>query len=374
MRRGGLFAAVLAIATTCAPVPDRSLGPQRPPMTEAWLDQDEVTRAGIAIDVAAEHDVNDLVVTPARVAFDENRVTHIFTPVAGQIRAVYGRLGEHVAKGFTLAVIASPDVGQATSDLHKARADLIAAEHVYERRREEWPSRATTLADLEMAQDNLRTAQAEEERAARKVALLRAGEAVSQMYDVKSPIAGSVLARSINPGLQVQGIYNGGTSPELFTVGDLEEVWVFSALFEQQFARVHLGARAGLSVIGVDRPFDGFVDWVSGSLDPQTRTATLRCVIENRGGWLKPEMLGTLTVSASPLRALAIPREAIVHLGGTALVFLDRGLAPDARERFERVPVRVDEDGTGYYVPVFEGVLPGDRVVTRGMAAITARM
>ena len=372
MSPGGLSAAAAALAATCLPQTPSVL-PEKPPATEAWLDTGEVAKAAIAIDVASEHDVDDVLVTPGRVTFDENHVSHVVTPVSGQVVRIEGQLGAHVAKGFTLAVIASPDVGQTTADLGKADASLIAAQHAYARQRALWPARATTLGDLEQAQDALRSARAERDRAAQRAYLLHTSGAVSQSFELRSPIAGEVLARDVTPGLQVQGVYDGGTSPELFTVGDLDEVWVFSAVREQEFGRVHVGAHAELAVVGLD-PFVGFVDWVSGSLDPQTRTATLRCVIRNRREQLKPEMYGAVAVSTEPLRALAVPRQAIVHLGGTTVLFFDRGLAPDARQRFERLPVTVEEDTPGFYVPVFQNVLPGDRIVTRGMEAIMARM
>jgi cobalt-zinc-cadmium efflux system membrane fusion protein len=350
---------------------------QGAPRNEAWLDVDEVARAEIGVTLAEEHVISDLLVTPGRVAFDENRVAHVFSPVNGQVRAIDGELGAHVSRGHTLAIIASPDLGQATADLDKALASLVATQHARTRQSTLWQARATTLAEVQQSLDDWRTAQAEQQRAVEKVMLLHAGGAVSQSYELKSPLEGDILARIVNPGLQIQGIWNGGTAPELFTVGDLEEVWVFSAVHEADFARVQVGARAEVSVRGVATPYEGFVDWVSGSLDAQTRTATLRCVVRNRGDGqeqLKPEMLVVVAVDARPERALAIPRPSIVHLGGASLVFFDRGLSPDARERFERLPIIANEYGSGYFVPVTHGVELGDRIVTRGMAALSAKM
>jgi cobalt-zinc-cadmium efflux system membrane fusion protein len=373
VRRAGLFAVAVAIAVRCSP-PAPPLAPRGAPGNEAWLDADEVARADIGVTVAEEHVISNVMVTPGRVAFDENRVAHVFSPVNGQVRAIDGELGAHVARGHTLAVIASPDLGQATADLGKALADLVATQHAKTRQSTLWQARATTLADVQQAMDDWRTAQAEEQRAVQKVVLLHAGGAVSQSFEVKSPLDGKILARGVTPGLQIQGIWNGGTAPELFTVGDLEEVWVFSAVHEADFARVQVGAHAEVSVRGVTTPYEGYVDWVSGALDPQTRTATLRCVVRNRGEELRPEMLIVVAVDARPERALAIPRPSIEHMGGASLVFFDRGLSPDARERFERLPIIANEYGSGYFVPVTQGVELGDRVVTRGMAALSAKM
>jgi cobalt-zinc-cadmium efflux system membrane fusion protein len=373
MRAADLVFAFVAGAAMCGR-PSRPPALEKPPPNEVWLDHDEIARAHVTVAVAEPQDVQDALVTPGRIAFDENRVTHLFSPVSGQVVAIDGRLGEHIPAGHRLAVILSPEVGQATSDLGKARADLVAAEHAFRRARALWPARAATLEDVEQAQDNLRSAQAEESRALEKTALFKAGPGVTQTFDVRAPIAGEILARTINPGLQVQGIYDGGTSPELFTVGDLDEVWVFSALRESELARVHLGARATVAALGIGPAFEGVVDWIAGMLNPQTRTAALRCVVRNRDEQLRPEMFGAVTVAATPLRVLAVPRHSLVHLGSATLLFFDRGLAPDARERFERLPVVVDEDLPGEYVPVSRGVEPGDRIVTNGVEELSAKM
>ena len=44
--------------------------------------------------------------------------------------------------------------------------------------------------------------------------------------------------RNINPGIEVQGQYSGGATQELFTIGELDQVWVIGDLYEMDLARV----------------------------------------------------------------------------------------------------------------------------------------
>ena len=88
--------------------------------------------------------------------------------------------------------------------------------------------------------------------------------------------------RNINPGIEVQGQYSGGATHELFTVGELDKVWVLADLYEMDIARVHVGSPAVVTVVAyTDKVFKGKVDWVSGMLDPNTRTAKVRCTFDN---------------------------------------------------------------------------------------------
>ena len=186
-------------------------GPQPPP-GEAWLTQDQIAQAHITIAPVEEQDVDDTILSSGRVTFDDQRVAHIYSPVTGRVQRIDANLGQRVKKGQSLAVITSPDIGQVSSDLGKADADLIAAEHDFNRKKELYEAHAASQADYETAEDNFRKAKAEKDRAVQKAFLLKTGgvDAVSQGYTLTSPIEGEVIARSLSPGIEVQGQYGGG--------------------------------------------------------------------------------------------------------------------------------------------------------------------
>jgi len=342
-----------------------------PPAGEAWLTPQQVKNANLIVQPAADQDVGGAVVTSGKVTFDDLRVSHVFSPVTGRVVRIEAQPGQRVKKGAPLAVIESPDVGTAFSDVAKAHADLEAAERDYKRQKELFDAHAASQKDYETSLDNYQKAKAELSRAQKKAQLLSKGggaDSVTQEYTLRATIDGEVVARNnVTPGMEVVGQYSQGNAVELFTIGELDHVWVQADVFEMDLARIKLGARATVRVVTYpNRIFEGKVDYVSGQLDPNTRTAKVRCTIANPDRLLKPEMYATVSISVAERKALAIPRSAMLRLGDQTVVFVEMGTAPNGLIRFERRPVAVDEDEGGDYLPVTHGLERGEKIVISG--------
>ncbi|HTP50600.1 MAG TPA: efflux RND transporter periplasmic adaptor subunit [Anaeromyxobacteraceae bacterium] len=356
----------LSVLAACERKPPPE-SPQAPP-GEAWLTDKQVAEGKIAVEPAAVRPVGAPVLAPARIAFSDLRVSHVLSPVSGRVIRVLAQPGERVRSGQTLAVIESPDVGQVFSDLRKAEADLQAAGMEHERQKELFAARAGARRDLETAESNYLKAKAERDRAREKAKLLPTtdGSGVSQNYELRSPIDGQVIFRSINPGTEVQGQYAVGQAIELFTIGELDPVWALADVFAVDLFRIAPGAEAQVTLPALPgRVFKGKVDWISGALDPAARTARVRITLPNPDGALRPEMLGSASIAGKTHEALAVPRSALLRLGDQTVVFVEAGRAPDGRVRFERRPVEV-EDTEGDWSAVTSGLKAGDRVVSSG--------
>jgi cobalt-zinc-cadmium efflux system membrane fusion protein len=346
-----------------------------------WLSPAEVAAQKIEVAAVAEQVVDDTLQTSGTIMLDDLRSGHVFSPVTGRVVKILAPLGQHVKKGDPLAIIESPDVGQAVSDVHKAEASLIAAEHDLQRKKDLFAMKAAAAADVEASEDAERNAKAELERARQKQFLLRVGnvDAVSQTYTMPSPIDGEVLLRNISPGMEVQGQYSGGAGNiclpglatnaacgELFTIGELDKVWVLGDVYEVDLGRVHIGAKASVTTVAYPKEvFNGVVDWVSGGLDQNTRTAKVRCTFENPERKLRPMMYATTEISVDQRKALAIPRSAIVRLGEYKVVFVQSD-STDGKVHFERMPVDVSETPRTPYVELRHGIEAGQKIVING--------
>lgn len=346
--------------------------PHSPP-GEAWLSAQQMQSGQVVTQSIEERDLSATLTTSGRVAFDDQKVAHVFSPVTGRVVEVLASLGDKVAKGAPLAVIDSPDLGQAKSDVDKAQADLTAAEHDLQRQKELVEAQAGARAQLEQSEDNERKARAEFERAKERLKLLHGEDGSGERFTLRAPIAGEVIARNLNPGIEVSGQYANGAAVELFTVGSTESVWLWADLFEMDSAAVHKGAQLTAQVPAYPkRDFTGRVDWISPTLDPATRTARVRCVIPNPRGELKPEMYATVKIATNDRRALAIPRSAVLHLGEQTVVFVQAGKTEAGLVRFQRHAVHVDENVAGDLLPVLDGLQRGDIVVISGGLQLTS--
>jgi len=362
------WVAVLVVGLLALGCHERPLEvPAQAPSGEAWLNDKQVADARIAVEPARVRPVGAPVIAPARVAFNDLKVAHVFSPVAGRVMQVLAQPGDRVKKGTALASIHSPDVGQAVADLARAQADLQVSEQEERRQKELFEARAGSRRDLETAVAAAARARAEFARADEKARLLRSeGLQVTQSAEIRSPIDGEVISRNINPGMEVQGQYSGGQAVELFTVGELSAVWILADVFAIDVPRLAVGAPARASLPAFPgRTFDGTVDWISGALDPATRTARVRIKLANPDRALKPEMLGTVEMAGRSRESLAVPRSAVLRLGENRFVFVADGKAPDGRARFVRRNVDLDDDG-GDVVAVTRGLEPGERIVTEG--------
>jgi len=350
--------------------------PERTPPGQVWLTAQQVADAKIEVAAVGDQVIDDSVVTSGMVTLEDTRTGHVFSAVTGRVVKIDAELGQRVKKGDVLAVLESPDIGSAVSDSHKAQADLIAAEHDLRRKKELFEQHAASEADVETAEDTRRTAKAELERARAKQFLLHVGnvDSVTQTFALSAPVDGEVLMRNINPGIEVQGQYSGGASQELFTIGELDRVWVFGDVYEIDMPRVHVGAPAQVTLVAYPgKVFDGKVDWISGGLDPNTRTAKVRCTFANPDRTLRPSMYATVRIGVDERKALAIPRNALVRLGEYKVVFVQ---LPDrtGKSGFERIPIDIDEEATRPWLQVRHGLEAGQRVVVSGAAALSQKL
>lgn len=341
----------------------------RPPPGEAWLTPQQVEEAKIKLAVAGDQKLDATLSVGGRVTFDDLRVTHVFSPVGGRVIKVLAQLGQTVAQGAPLVAMSSPDIGNVFSDLAKAQADLDAAGNEYRRQQDLFAAHAGPRKDFEAAEGAYKKAKAEFARAQQRAKLLRVTTTSdgTQQFTLRSPINGHVVARSVNPGMEVLGQYSGGTAVELFTIGELDPVWVIGDIPEMDVGRVKKGAAVKVRVVAYsNKTFDGEVDWVSDVLDPTSRTAKVRCVLPNPDQQLKPEMYATVSIQGLSQQGLAVPRSAVLRLGEQSVIFVARGRTEDGRLRFERRPVRIEEADIGGFVPVLRGIEQGETIVVDG--------
>ena len=364
-------------AAGCKSAPSEPAAAQ-PPNGEVWVTDQQLTDGHIAIQPVGVHAVGNDVVTSGKVTFDDLRVAHIFSPVTGRVSRILADPGARVKKGAPLCAIQSPDVGNAFADLGKAEAELTAAQHDFQRQKDLYEAHAGSQKDFESAQDSFSKAKAEMERSRQKARLFRGGgtDAVTQEFVLRAPIEGEVIARNVNPGAEVQGQYSGGSAAaELYTIGELDRVWVIADVFEMDLARLKKGALVTIKVVAYpDQVFTGVVDWISDLLDPTSRTARVRCEVENPKRQLKPEMYATVTIGVPGAQALAVPLTAMLRLADQTIVFVEEGRTPDGRLRFVRRVVSAGDDEGTSMVPIAHGLTAGERVVTSGAILLSGML
>ena len=223
--------------------------------------------------------------------------------------------------------------------------------------------------DFEAAQDNVAKARAEVDRARLRLRVLHASDSGSatQEFLLRSPISGEIVNRTATPGLEVQGMLSSASVVgELFTVGDIGRVWVWGDVYERDLGKVRRGQKVEISSVAYPgRIVAGIVDFVGDTLDPQTHTGRIRCVVPNADHVLKPEMYVTLAVELERRETLALPSNAVIRSSDRQTVYVEDGKTQDGRTRFRERPIEIGEADDGW-ISVRSGLAPGERVVVSG--------
>ena len=321
--------------------------------------------------------------TDGKIAINEDTTTPVFSPYSGRVSRLIARPGDHVERGAPLFAIEASEFVQGQNDLvtavagiEKAKSRLLLAQTSEKRQRELLAIRGGALKDLEQAQSDLIGAQGDLRSAEIALAasrnrlriLGRTDEEITKLEKadrigaeaiVGAPISGTVIQRKVGLG---QYITVGATDP-VFTVGDLDTVWLIANVRESDAPRMKVGSPVEVSVLAhPGRVFNAKLAYVAPALDPNTRRLPVRAEIQNPGRELLPEMFATFRIVSGDSRLMpAVPADAVIYEGAQARVWVAR---PKDKKVVSR-PVEVGGTENGQ-VEIRKGLSVGESVVTSG--------
>lgn len=353
------------------------------------LSMEAQRNAGIEAQAAEPRQLALTAEATGRVAPDEARVAHVVPLSSGIVQKVFVHLGDRVEKGQPLLqydnVELSDLAGQylaAAAELQKQQAQLEVTRRSLERSKPLLQAEAISprefdvrQAEYEQAQAAVAAQEAEVMRIEQRLRRfgvnsddLRSGSsekgAPTTLAVIRAPFSGAVTKFQVATGEVISA------DKELFTVVDASSVWVLADLFEKDLGAV--GRRGSCRVTLNSYPgevFAGTITDVSDFIDPETRTAKLRCVVPNPTYRLKLEMFATVEIpSSKSIVALAIPSSAIQNLDNKFVAFVQiDGTHFDTRE----VEVGMK---TPDWMEIKKGIKRGEKVVTQGAFRLKAAL
>lgn len=295
----------------------------------------------------------------ARMVWDENRTVRVYAPFAGRVLRISAQPGEQVKAGQVLAYVGSPDFGQAQADAARAVADFALSEKNLARVTELHENGVAPRKDLAQAEAEQARAKGELARAQGRVRLYGGGAGIDQTLALKSPIAGIVVERNLNPGQEVRPDQGGAAA--LFVVTDPARLWVQIDAHEKDLPLLAPGMAFKLKVPNYPGElFSAKLDVVADFIDPQTRVIRARGSVANDDRRLKGEMLVNAVFAPKGAPGVGVPARAVIFSEGAHFAFVERD-----RGSFERVKVVVGGERGGL-LAVISGLTAGQKVVSEG--------
>jgi cobalt-zinc-cadmium efflux system membrane fusion protein len=363
----------------------------------------------IKVDTARIHPLDHLIEAGAQLQANANAVTRVSPPISGKVTAVNACVGDSVKKGQVIATITSQEIGSLVTDLFKAETDIdsqLASDKMqidfemkqtaselalcrkqFERAKLLLDEKIGSQASLESAQteyekhsyviealqqkklkaeaianDKKRLARASLEQKlmvlgmpSSTIAKILRDRSVVNMIPIQTPQTGIVLERNVNIGELVD------PSKSLFVVDDIDNLWLVADIFEQDVQNVKAGQNIEFNVdCFPNKTFTGKLDFVAGTINPDTRTLAVRAVVGNPGLKLKPKMFARMKIFGEKRPVLAVPATAVQDAGSEKVVYI-----PLSNGEFEERRITAGEEAGGY-LEILKGLKNGEKVVVSG--------
>ncbi len=348
----------------------RELPPATEPPGRITFLKEQQWKTDFATAVVGEHELQDGVRATGEIQPVAGREARLTAPAAGRVVLVEPSplLGMPVAKGQVLATVAprlasgtdratlAADVGAADAEVEVARTALARAQRLVE-------AQAGPAKMVDEAAARVTIAEARRAGVRGRLAQFdgsASGGGGGRVFQVRAPIDGTLVAIDAASG---QGVEEGQA---LFSVIDLDRVWLVAKVFEPDVPKVERARSATFAIEGYAEPFtvdesNGKPVTVGRVVDARTRTVPVIFEVANPEGKLR---IGNFTrvviATGAPRRVLAIPDTAIVDEAGKAIAFV-----MVEGEAFERRPLRLGIRVHGW-TEVQGGVAAGEHVVTQG--------
>ncbi|HRI78779.1 MAG TPA: efflux RND transporter periplasmic adaptor subunit [Cyclobacteriaceae bacterium] len=293
------------------------------------------------------------------VSFDETNVVRVYPIVSGSVSKVNASLGDYVKKGEILAIILSTDISLYQKDYNVAKANYEISESNLARSTELYKSGMLSAKEYAEAQKDFSNAFSEFNEKKQILELYGGSEKdLDALFRVIAPRSGYIVERNINEGTQIRN----DNAMNIFTISDLETIWVWANVHESDMAKVHEGDLVSVRTIAYpDKEFKGTIKKIGTMLDPQSRVIRVRTELENRDGLLKPEMFANVTITPKNYtEVLAVPQSSIVLEDNNYYVMREAG-----HNAFEKIQVRLGKN-YNYSTEILEGLKEGDRIISEG--------
>lgn len=240
------------------------------------LSPEEEKLAGVQVVPVIRRFADVTIELPGKVGFDETSMAYITARVPGRIdRLFVNYTGIPVRRGDHMADYYSPDLLVAQHELllaYRSGPDRVTSDSMLasvKKKLELWGMTPKNIEDV-----------------------LKNGRASDNMT-LYAPISGIVVEKNAVEGKYFQ------TGDRLFTLADLNTVWIMLDAFEHDLSRLRYGQNVTfVTEAWPGETFTGRIAFISPVLDSMTRTAAVRINAANPKGLLKPGMIVTARVKA----------------------------------------------------------------------------
>ena len=325
--------------------------------TAASLDPAQMTLADIRVEALAAAPIDYQLYAPGEILSNGYTSYRVSPRVASVVLRRHVALGDHVKQGQPLVTLFSESVAQAQADYRTAwpewqRLRKLGRKAVGEQRY------ISAKANLEAARATL---QAYGLSSSDLKSLVSQQSVALGEYTLRAEIDGAVLSDDFEQGQRIEA------GEPLIALADEKQLWVEAHLSTN--LSLSLGAGTQADVVAGDVRVKASVTQEAHTIDPVTRTRTVRLLVDNSEHRLHPGQFAEVFFRFRTQQpVLAVPETALMRgADGDWTVF-----AEDHPGEFQ--PVEVDLGRALGPLREITGIAPGTRIVTQGAFFVASQI
>lgn len=270
-----------------------------------------------------------------------NESVDVTSKTSNVVTAVSFGDGERVKRGQVLVQL---DDAQARADVAAAEAAVAESERLFNRSRELMATEALSKSQFDQLEATLKANRAR----------LAAAQARLEDTVIRAPFSGRVGLRRVSVGTLIS------PGAVITTLDDTSVIKLDFSVPENFLSTL----REGLAVRATapafpGRTFAGKVASIDSRVDVNSRAVTVRALLANEDGALRPGMFLNVSLANDERDTLVIPEQALTPEAERQFVFVV------ADGRAQRREVRIGSRRPGS-VEVLAGLKPGEQVVVEG--------
>jgi len=355
------FFVVLGILTACSKAEKKDDKKELPPQPYQYI----VAKSGPA---------ENMTQYPARLEGIQN--VEIRPKIDGFVEKIFVDEGSQVNKGQLLFLIRNPQYEQsvlaAQASVNSARAQVATAQMQVTKTKPLVDKKIISAYELQAAELALKSAKAALAETQAQLTNAQVNQGYTKIF---SPVSGVVGTLPFKAGSYISS----ATSQPLTTVSNVSKIFAYFSINEKQqleFFKHSTGATIQDKiknsplvdlVLSDGSKYDqkGKIESISGLVDPNTGSFSMRATFPNPNGLLRSGYSATIQLPNSLENVIIIPQSATYELQGKVFTYI---IGKD--NKVKSVEIKTEELPDGLTYAVTSGLKQGDKVVVEGVGLL----
>lgn len=322
--------------------------------------QKDEFRKGIKTIKASLSNQNEELTLTGKVEYDPDKVINYTPLVSGIVDRTFFSLGDKVQKGQTLLNMRSSDLSSLQSELISSESEVKIAQRELKTALSMHEDNMLSETELMEAQAKLKQAQAEYNKVQSDIAVYGTNKG-HEGFSIKAPMSGYIVNKNVSSGSTISA-----DGDPLFTIADLNTVWIIANVYASNLKFVKEGMDVGITTLSYPgEVFNGKINSLSQIFDPEEKVLKARVVMNNKDLKLKPEMSAVIKLkNQADMQFVTIPTDVLIFDNDKYYVVVEE---PSGEYVVRDVEIQGHNNATTY---IASGLSEGENVVSTNQLLI----